>query len=91
MQPGVFDPSAQSAGPASGVAGAHDTDALEPLPMALPPIEERAALPGGFRAGGTTTGIKPSGRPDLAMIATLGRRIEYAWLHLLGFPYGELG
>jgi len=72
MQPGVFDPSAQSAGPASGVAGAHDTDALEALPMALPPIEERAALPGGFRAGGTTTGIKPSGRPDLAMIATLG-------------------
>jgi len=71
MQPGRIRSFAQSAGPASGVAGAHDTDALEPLPMALPPIEERAALP---EASGprTTTGIKPSGRPDLAMIATLG-------------------
>ena len=27
-------------------------------------------MPGGFRAGGLAAGIKPSGRPDLAVIAT---------------------
>jgi glutamate N-acetyltransferase/amino-acid N-acetyltransferase len=27
-------------------------------------------MPGGFRAGGTAAGIKPSGRPDLGVIAT---------------------
>jgi glutamate N-acetyltransferase/amino-acid N-acetyltransferase len=43
---------------------------LEPLPSRLPPIEEKAALPAGFRAGGLAAGIKVSGRPDLAMIAT---------------------
>jgi len=30
----------------------------------------RAAMPGGFRAGGLAAGIKPSGRPDLAVVAT---------------------
>jgi glutamate N-acetyltransferase/amino-acid N-acetyltransferase len=44
--------------------------ALEALPVRLPDVEQRAALPAGFRAGGTTAGIKPSGRPDLAVVAT---------------------
>jgi glutamate N-acetyltransferase/amino-acid N-acetyltransferase len=69
MQPGAFDHSA----PAADVAGARDTDELGPLPISLPPVEERASLPGGFRAGGTTAGIKRSGRPDLAIVATLGQ------------------
>ncbi len=36
----------------------------------LPPVERRASLPAGFRAGGLAVGIKASGRPDLAVIAT---------------------
>ena len=28
-------------------------------------------MPAGFRAGGVSAGIKPSGRPDLALVATL--------------------
>jgi glutamate N-acetyltransferase/amino-acid N-acetyltransferase len=38
----------------------------------LPPVERHAALPAGFRAGGLAAGIKASGRPDLALIATTG-------------------
>ena len=45
---------------------------LEALPLRLPDVLERAALPAGFRAGGVTAGIKPSGRPDLAIVATTG-------------------
>ncbi|MHB8397608.1 MAG: bifunctional ornithine acetyltransferase/N-acetylglutamate synthase [Candidatus Limnocylindrales bacterium] len=47
-----------------------------PLPEnALPPVERRAVIPAGFVAGGTAIGIKASGRPDLAMVATEpGRR-----------------
>jgi glutamate N-acetyltransferase/amino-acid N-acetyltransferase len=41
---------------------------LSPLPSVLPAVERRAALPGGFLAGGATCGIKASGRPDLAVI-----------------------
>jgi glutamate N-acetyltransferase/amino-acid N-acetyltransferase len=41
------------------------------LPTDLPPVERRAAIPDGFVAGGTTCGIKASGRPDLAVIATV--------------------
>ncbi len=36
----------------------------------LPAVERRAVLPAGFRAGGTTAGIKASGRPDLAVVLT---------------------
>ena len=36
----------------------------------LPPVERHAALPAGFKAGGLAAGIKASGRPDLAVIAT---------------------
>ena len=35
---------------------------------ALPPVEVRATLPRGFRAGATRAGIKASGNPDLAVI-----------------------
>ncbi len=45
---------------------------LSALPSSLPPVEERAVMPAGFRAGGLAAGIKPSGRPDLALIATQG-------------------
>jgi glutamate N-acetyltransferase/amino-acid N-acetyltransferase len=38
----------------------------------LPPVERHAALPAGFKAGGLAAGIKASGRPDLALIATTG-------------------
>jgi glutamate N-acetyltransferase/amino-acid N-acetyltransferase len=44
-----------------------------PVPVAstdLPSVERRAILPAGFRAGGMAAGIKASGRPDLAVIAT---------------------
>ena len=64
MQPGAGDPPTPISVQPAGV--------LQPLPNSLPPVEERAALPGGFRAGGTIAGIKPSGRPDLGLIATLG-------------------
>jgi glutamate N-acetyltransferase/amino-acid N-acetyltransferase len=39
-------------------------------PGSLPTVEHRACLPAGFRAGGMAVGIKASGRPDLALIAT---------------------
>jgi len=44
---------------------------LGTLPSELPTVERKATLPGGFRAGGTAAGIKASGRPDMAIIATL--------------------
>lgn len=40
-------------------------------PTDLPPVERRASLPGGFRAGGLAAGIKASGRPDLALVVTI--------------------
>ncbi|HEU4920686.1 MAG TPA: bifunctional ornithine acetyltransferase/N-acetylglutamate synthase [Candidatus Limnocylindrales bacterium] len=46
-------------------------EALPALRVDLPTVERRAAMPGGFRAGAAAIGIKPSGRPDLAIIATL--------------------
>ncbi|MBA2702055.1 MAG: bifunctional ornithine acetyltransferase/N-acetylglutamate synthase, partial [Chloroflexi bacterium] len=36
----------------------------------LPPVERRAVLPAGFRAGGRAIGIKKSGRRDLALVVT---------------------
>jgi glutamate N-acetyltransferase / amino-acid N-acetyltransferase len=44
--------------------------ALAPLATDLPPIQRDAVLPAGFAAGGATCGIKASGRPDLAIVAT---------------------
>jgi len=43
---------------------------LSALPTALPPVERQAAIPLGFVAGAGTAGIKSSGRPDLAIVAT---------------------
>lgn len=42
---------------------------LAPLPADLPPVERAARLPAGFRAAGTTAGIKVSGRPDFGLVA----------------------
>jgi N-acetylglutamate synthase/N-acetylornithine aminotransferase len=38
----------------------------------LPVVERRAVLPNGFRTGGSTAGIKASGRPDLGLIVAPG-------------------
>ena len=46
------------------------TTSLAALPTALPPVERRAAMPLGFVAGAGVAGIKASGRPDLAIVAT---------------------
>ena len=43
---------------------------LAPLAPDLPATEERAVMPAGFRALGVPIGIKRSGRPDFAVIAT---------------------
>jgi glutamate N-acetyltransferase/amino-acid N-acetyltransferase len=44
---------------------------LSALPTDLPPVERRARIPAGFVAAGGVAGIKASGRPDLAIVATL--------------------
>ncbi len=44
--------------------------ALSPLASDLPAVERTPVLPKGFVAGATTCGIKASGRPDLAIVAT---------------------
>ncbi len=53
---------------------ATDSNAADPilssLASDLPPVERRAAIPRGFRAGATAAGIKASGRPDVAIVAT---------------------
>jgi glutamate N-acetyltransferase/amino-acid N-acetyltransferase len=46
------------------------TPSLASLPTALPPVERQAVIPLGFVAGAGTAGIKASGRPDLAIVAT---------------------
>ena len=49
------------------------TTSERPVPASspdLPPVERRAAIPPGFRAGGLAAGIKASGRPDLAVVVT---------------------
>ncbi|HEY3165419.1 MAG TPA: bifunctional ornithine acetyltransferase/N-acetylglutamate synthase [Candidatus Limnocylindrales bacterium] len=45
--------------------------ALPALSTDLPPVERRAVIPGGFVATGGVAGIKASGRPDLAIVATV--------------------
>jgi glutamate N-acetyltransferase/amino-acid N-acetyltransferase len=54
----------------SSVAGDRRSWDLPLLPGDLPSVEKRAVMPKGFRAGGLAAGIKPSGRPDLSIIAT---------------------
>ena len=43
---------------------------LAPLAADRPPVERRAVIPAGFAAGGAAIGIKASGRPDLALVAS---------------------
>ena len=50
-----------------------EVDVRSPIAPALPAVERRARMPGGFLAGGGAAGIKTSGRPDLALITTSGR------------------
>jgi glutamate N-acetyltransferase/amino-acid N-acetyltransferase len=47
------------------------TPSLAALPTELPPVERQATIPLGFVAGAGVAGIKASGRPDLAIVATL--------------------
>jgi glutamate N-acetyltransferase/amino-acid N-acetyltransferase len=55
---------------------------LSELSTDLPPVDRRAAMPGGFVATGGVAGIKASGRPDLAIVATVngpdGHRVPAA-------------
>jgi glutamate N-acetyltransferase/amino-acid N-acetyltransferase len=46
------------------------TSPLAVLPTELPPVERQATIPLGFVAGAGVAGIKASGRPDLAIVAT---------------------
>ena len=55
----------------NGTSATAEAAGLSPLPSSLPAVERRATMPGGFRAGATVAGIKASGRPDLAIVATL--------------------
>jgi glutamate N-acetyltransferase/amino-acid N-acetyltransferase len=48
------------------------------LPDRLPLVEQRAVMPRGFRAGALAAGIKPSGRPDLGVIAVTGESAAVA-------------
>jgi len=45
---------------------------LAAVATGLPDVEERVVMPSGFRALGVPIGIKRSGRPDFAVIATTG-------------------
>ena len=47
------------------------SEVLAALPSDLPAVEGRAVLPSGFEATGGVAGIKASGRPDLAIVATV--------------------
>jgi glutamate N-acetyltransferase / amino-acid N-acetyltransferase len=46
------------------------TTSIPASPRHLPPVERRASLPAGFRAGGLAAGLKASGRPDLALVTS---------------------
>jgi glutamate N-acetyltransferase/amino-acid N-acetyltransferase len=54
------------------MAGGQRASDLPLHPSDLPAVEQRAVMPKGFRAWGLAAGIKPSGRPDLGIIATTG-------------------
>jgi glutamate N-acetyltransferase/amino-acid N-acetyltransferase len=60
----------QSGPDRSSTADGRRASDLPLLPNDLPAVEQRAVMPKGFRAGGLAAGIKPSGRPDLGIIAT---------------------
>jgi glutamate N-acetyltransferase/amino-acid N-acetyltransferase len=52
------------------VVAAPADPAVEALPSSLPAVDRRPVIPAGFVAGGGTAGIKASGRPDLALVAS---------------------
>ncbi|HEV8516045.1 MAG TPA: bifunctional glutamate N-acetyltransferase/amino-acid acetyltransferase ArgJ [Candidatus Limnocylindrales bacterium] len=52
------------------MAGAGLVGAATVLPGTSVPVEERALMPAGYVSGGLACGIKESGRPDLAVVAT---------------------
>lgn len=47
-------------------------EGLAALQSTLPPVANATDIPRGFLAGGTTAGIKASGRPDLMIVAVPG-------------------
>lgn len=51
---------------------------LAALPSSLPQVERAARMPAGFVAVGTTAGIKASGRPDFALVASTGGPVPAA-------------
>jgi len=51
---------------------------LAPLPSGLPEVKHHARIPAGFTAAGTTSGIKPSGRPDFSLVAATGGAVPAA-------------
>jgi glutamate N-acetyltransferase / amino-acid N-acetyltransferase len=55
----------------SAAASSGGSPSLAALPSELPPVERRAVIPGGFEATGGIAGIKASGRPDVAIVATV--------------------
>lgn len=55
-----------------------DDPLLHPLPSALPPVTRAARIPAGFVAVGATAGIKASGNPDLALVASAGGPVPAA-------------
>jgi glutamate N-acetyltransferase/amino-acid N-acetyltransferase len=59
-------PPSSAAQISSSAAGASE---LEELASSLLPVEARASIPAGFRAGAIAAGIKASGRPDLGLVA----------------------
>src|SRR6185369_5820805 len=64
------------AAPPRAVGSARPMATATPTPLSalstdLPPVERRATIPGGFVATGGVAGIKASGRPDLALVATV--------------------
>lgn len=48
------------------------SDVRSPAPPVLPEVERVARIPTGFAAGGSSAGIKASGRPDLGLIVATG-------------------
>jgi glutamate N-acetyltransferase/amino-acid N-acetyltransferase len=52
------------------VAPSPATARLEAFTLTGPHVTRTPGVPAGFRVGGTTAGIKPSGKPDLMLVAT---------------------
>jgi glutamate N-acetyltransferase/amino-acid N-acetyltransferase len=46
------------------------TRTLDPLPARGPAVTRTPGVPIGFKVGGWTAGIKPSGKPDLVLVTT---------------------